>query len=61
MLVDDYDTIDSNGRTDVVVVSRSASDEESGPEPLANDCTIPTFRRRHGSSMLMRRNEQMRR
>lgn len=54
MLVDEYEQYhnNNNDRTDVVVVSRSGSEElepeqEPEPEPLANDCTtsLPAFSR----------------
>lgn len=38
MLVDEYEQY-NNDRTDVIVVSRSGSEEEPEPELLANDCT----------------------
>lgn len=40
MLVDDdYEHVEyNNDRTDVIVVSRSGSEEEPESEPLANDC-----------------------
>jgi hypothetical protein len=38
MLVDEYEQY-NNDRTDVIVVSRSGSEEEPEPEVLANDCT----------------------
>lgn len=37
MLVDDYEQYQNNDRTDVVVVSRSGSEEEPEPDPLATD------------------------
>lgn len=39
MLVDEYEQYQNNDRTDVVVVSRSGSEEEPEPEPLADDRT----------------------
>lgn len=37
MLVDEYEQYQNNDRTDVVVVSRSGSEEEAEPDPLADD------------------------
>lgn len=37
MLYDGYDQF-NNDRTDVIVVSRSGSEDEPESEPLANDC-----------------------
>jgi hypothetical protein len=42
MLVDEYEQY-NNDRTDVVVVSRSGSEEEPETEPLADDCTSAAF------------------
>lgn len=39
MLYDGYDQF-NNDRTDVIVVSRSGSEDEPESEPLANDCTV---------------------
>lgn len=39
MLYDGYDQYNNNDRTDVIVVSRSGSEDEPESEPLANDCT----------------------
>jgi hypothetical protein len=38
MLYDGYDQY-NNDRTDVIVVSRSGSEDEPESEPAANDCT----------------------
>lgn len=45
MLYDGYDQYNNNDRTDVIVVSRSGSEDEPESEPLANDCTFSLFRR----------------
>lgn len=43
MLVDEYEQY-NHDRTDVVVVSRTGSEEEPDAVPVANDCTIsPLF------------------
>jgi len=47
MLYDGYDQF-HNDRTDVIVVSRSGSEDEPESEPLANDCMalpLPTPQR----------------
>lgn len=45
MLYDGYDQYNNNDRTDVIVVSRSGSEDEPESEPLANDCTALPFQR----------------
>jgi ubiquitin carboxyl-terminal hydrolase 7 len=47
MLFDGYDQYNNtnNDRTDVIVVSRSGSEDEPESEPAANDCTTPPFTR----------------
>ncbi len=41
MVVDEYEQY-HNDRADVVLVSPSGSASEPEPEPLADDCTVPT-------------------
>lgn len=41
MVVDEYEQF-NHDRADVVLVSPSGSASEPEPEPLADDCTVPT-------------------
>lgn len=56
MLVDDYEQYQNNDRTDVVVVSRSGSEEEAEPDPLATDRTSLPYRNRLTLVVSMRKN-----
>lgn len=54
MLYDGYDQY-NNDRTDVIVVSRSGSEDEPESEPLANDCralTLPAHPKPKKSSVV---------